>query len=114
MRNFLSNCRQCYALIGLAIIVAAVLTVWSAGWAANELAHVTGLFPYEWQDCGLGIRGGCRMESWDGPQSKFTMMLFGLLVSAVCAGLYQLAKAAFKVLEELGQDAVKHIKEIRG
>lgn len=110
MGNFLSKCRQCYALIGLAIVTAALLATWAAGWAADKLAHFVGLLPYEYSSC---TPMGCYTEVYTGPDSVLGVMVFGVLAIVLSWVFWKVAKFAFVLLGELGHDTVLFIKEHR-
>lgn len=108
MGNFLNKCRQCYALIGLAIVTATALSVWSAGWAADKLARFVGLLPYEYSSC---TPINCYTEVYTGPDSVLGVMVFGVVSIALSIIVWWLAKVAFRALETLGREAIGSIKE---
>ena len=111
MGSFLQSCRQCYALIGLAVVVAGLLTVWFAGWSFNELGHYFGFLPYEYETCQALGHGGCWTDTYEGPESTGAVMFVGLVICLLFSGLCVLAKAGFELLENLGRTTVKSLKE---
>jgi uncharacterized membrane protein len=110
MGSFLNKCRQCYALIGLAIVTATVLSVWSAGWAADKFARFVGLLPYEYSSCSMLLKD-CYAEVYTGPDSVLGVMVFGVAAIVLSIVVWWLAKVAFRALETLGREAIGSIKE---
>lgn len=113
MSDFLQSCRQCYALIGLAIVITALLTVWSAGWGFNELGHLFGYLPYKYEACRYVRMDGydCSIETYDGPQTLSAVMFTGFVICSMTLFSGVLIKCLFKALEALGRATVKSIQE---
>lgn len=110
MSKFLETCRQCYALIGLAIIAACGFSTWAAGWLANKLGHMVGLMPFGISTC---WPEDCWAKPFDGPESVIGFMFFGVVAIGLSWILWLLGGFVFAVLEALGQEAVHRLKERR-
>lgn len=109
MGNFSQKCRN--VLVGFAIVVAIVLSVWLAGWLTNDIAHYVGIFPYKWESCGLGHF--CSTGINNGAETTLEILLFGVVTIFVIAGNCIFAKYVFLQLEKLGRKAIRSVKECR-
>ena len=113
MRKFLDSCRNCYALIGLATVIAFVSALSGAGWAVATTARALGYLPYKWRFCEwLGGFSECSTGSYNGPESFLGYLLFGVasvgVAAFLCNVLAYVLPPLFSSLDKLGRDVVNH------